>query len=70
MSLEEYDVKKNAFLKKIYLTVDEIVKIERNTIGQQENDDWKKKQRFTASNFGKICKLRPTTLRANTVKYI
>lgn len=72
MPLEEYDAKKNAFLKKIYLTVDEIVKIERNTIGQQENDDWKKfrKQRLTASNFGKVCKLRPTTSRANTVKYI
>jgi len=72
MSLEEYDVKKNAFLKKIYLTVDEIVKIERNTIGQQENDDWKKfrKQRLTPSNFGKICKLKPTTSRTNTVKYI
>jgi len=72
MSPEEYDAKKTAFLKKIYLTIDEIVKIERNTVGQQENDDWKKlrKQRLTASNFGRVCKLRPTTSRANTVKYI
>uniref|UniRef100_A0A2S2Q3G4 YqaJ viral recombinase domain-containing protein n=1 Tax=Sipha flava TaxID=143950 RepID=A0A2S2Q3G4_9HEMI len=72
MSLEEYDAKKIAFLKKIDLSVDEIIKIERNTVGQEENDDWKKfrKQRLTASNFGKVCKLRPTTSRANTIKYI
>jgi hypothetical protein len=58
--------------KKIDLSVDEIIKIERNTVGQQENDDWKKfrKQRLTASNFGKVCKLRPTTSQANTIKYI
>lgn len=72
MSPEEYNAKKTAFLKKIYLTVDEIVKIERNTIGQQGNDYWKKfrKHRLTASNFGKVCKLRPTTSRANIIKYI
>jgi len=66
MSPEEY------YSKKIDLSVDEIIKIERNTIGQQENDDWKKfrKQRLTASNFGKVCKLKPTISRANTIKYI
>ena len=36
MSPEEYDAKKIAFLKKIDLSVDEIIKIERNTVGQQE----------------------------------
>lgn len=33
MSFKEYDA------KKIYLTVDEIVKIEKNVNGQQVNDD-------------------------------
>ncbi|KAL4153150.1 hypothetical protein QTP88_000983 [Uroleucon formosanum] len=55
MSPEEYNAKKIAFLKKIYLSVDELIKIERNT---------------KTSNFGKVCKLRSTTSRANTIKYI
>jgi len=72
MPLDEYQIKKEIFLKKLMLTNEEIVSIERKTVGQQDNDMWQKlrKPRLTASNFGKVCKLRPTTSRANTVKYI
>lgn len=72
MTTEEYNTKKNNFLMKINLNEDEIIKIERKTIGQHENEEWQKlrKQRLTASNFGKVCKLRPTTSRANIVTYI
>lgn len=69
MSLED---KKTKFLKKMILTTDEIKKIERDTVGQQKNDEWKerRKDRLTASNFGRVCTLKPTTSRANTVKNI
>ncbi|XP_025413489.1 uncharacterized protein LOC112685735 [Sipha flava] len=72
MPFDEYQNKKELFLKKITLKSEEIVAIERSTIGQQDNDMWQqyRKYRLTASNFGKVCKLRPTTSRANTVKHI
>ncbi|KAL4112052.1 hypothetical protein QTP88_015900 [Uroleucon formosanum] len=72
MSLEEYQNKKKIFMEKLMLNSEEIAAIERDTIGQQDNDQWRiqRKSRLTASNFGKVCKLRPTTSRANTVKYI
>lgn len=39
---------------------------------QVKNDTWHKerKYRLTASNFGRVCKLRANTPRINTVKYI
>lgn len=72
MSLEEYQNKKKIFIEKLMLNSEEIAAIEWDTIGQQDNDQWRiqRKSRLTASNFGKVCKLRPTTTRANTVKYI
>ncbi|KAL4132845.1 hypothetical protein QTP88_009929 [Uroleucon formosanum] len=72
MPFDEYQNKKELFLKKITLKSEEIIVIERSTIGQQDNDMWQqyRKYRLTASNFGKVCKLRPTTSRANTVKHI
>ncbi|XP_025425936.1 uncharacterized protein LOC112694617 [Sipha flava] len=72
MPFDEYQNKKELFLKKITLKSEEIVAIERSTIGQQDNDMWQqyRKYRLTASNFGKVCKLQPTTSRANTVKHI
>jgi hypothetical protein len=56
MPFDEYQNKKKLFLKKITLKSEEIVAIERSTIGQQDNNN---------NN-----KLRPTTSRANTVKHI
>jgi len=54
------------------LSDEEILAIERNTVSQKDNDQWRiqRKSRLTASNFGKLCKLRLTTSRANTAKYI
>lgn len=65
----EYRNKKISLLKKLTLTSEEIQIIERKTIGQQDNKEWQKqrKLRLTASNFGKVCKLRSTS-RANTVE--
>lgn len=66
------NLKKKNFLQKLKLSAEEIVTIERDTIEQQDNDQWRihRKSRLTASNFGKVCKLRPSTSRANTIKYI
>lgn len=65
MPLDNYQNKKK-------LTATEITKIERDTVGQQDNDQWRMywKLRLKASNFEKVCKLQPTASRANTVKYI
>lgn len=59
-------------MEKLMLNSEEIAAIERDTIGQHTIDQWRiqRKSRLTASNFGKVCKLRSTTSRANTVKYI
>ncbi|KAJ8885508.1 hypothetical protein PR048_011706 [Dryococelus australis] len=45
-------------------------KIEEITRGQSSSHEWKEQgsKRITASFFGKICKLKPTTSFANTVK--
>ncbi|KAL5245838.1 hypothetical protein ACI65C_013246 [Semiaphis heraclei] len=69
---DEYLKEKNKFLNSLKLTMNEIVELERRTIGQQNNSDWQtyRKSRLTASNFGKVCKLRPSTSRANAVKSI
>jgi hypothetical protein len=62
MPFDEYQNKTELFLKKITLKFEEIVAIERSTIGQQDIDMWQqyRKYRLTASNFGKVSKLRPT----------
>jgi len=72
MPTDEYQNKKEIFLKKITLKSEEIVAVERSTVGQQDIDMWQqyRKYRLTASNIGKVCKLRPTTSRANTIKHI
>ncbi|KAL5238891.1 hypothetical protein ACI65C_006301 [Semiaphis heraclei] len=69
---DEYLKEKNKFLNSLKLTMNEIVELERRTIGQQNNSDWQtyRKSRLTASNFGKVCKLRPSTSRVNAVKSI
>ncbi|KAL5238042.1 hypothetical protein ACI65C_005452 [Semiaphis heraclei] len=53
---DEYQNKKEIFLKKITLKSEEIVAVERSTVGQQDNDMWQqyRKYRLTASNFGKV----------------
>ena len=43
--------------------------VERRTRGQSDNTDWRteRSRRLTASNFGRVAKLRATTSRHNTV---
>lgn len=72
MSKDEYLREENKFLNNLKLSIHEIEEVERKTVGQQNNTLWQKyrKSRLTASNFGKVCKLRASTSRANTVKSI
>ncbi|XP_060878263.1 uncharacterized protein LOC132950736 [Metopolophium dirhodum] len=72
MPIEEYRIKKTEFLKKLKLTNEEIKLLERSTINQSQIDEWRRqrKMRLTASNFGKVARLRSTTSRENTVKFI
>ena len=46
--------------------------IERNTTEQSDSELWLalRRERLTASNFGNVCKMRPTTSCATTVKNI
>lgn len=72
MPIEEYGIKKTEFLKKLKLTNEEIKLLERSTINQSQSNEWRRqrKMRLTASNFGKVARLRSTTSRENTVKFI
>lgn len=69
---EEVEGKKQNLLNSLQLNLTEIKSIERRTIGQSLNEIWKQERKFklTASNFGRICALRPKTPRTNTLKYI
>jgi len=71
-SQEDLEAKKNYILTNLKCNLQEIRELERNTIDQGKCDTWHKerKNRLTASNFGKVCKLRKSTPRTNTVKYI
>lgn len=66
----EYKTAMEAFLMSLQKSNKEKIEIEVQTRGQSSNLIWKQKRsvRITASNFGKICKLRPKTPCVNTVK--
>lgn len=71
MDENEYEKKKLEFMtNKIMKNKDEIKLIEKSTKLQSECELWHKERRIrlTAANFGKICKLRPSTSRAKTTK--
>ncbi|KAK9751436.1 YqaJ-like viral recombinase domain [Popillia japonica] len=70
MATDMYEKKKEEFFKA--LKTDNPETIQNLTVGQHSNDYWKRVRmnRLTASNFGRICKLRPTTSTANTVKHL
>jgi len=57
------------FLSRLRLSQDDIIQLERRTIEQSQCEEWKKERsyRLTASNFGKVCKLRKSTNRKNTI---
>ncbi|KAK4885390.1 hypothetical protein RN001_001661 [Aquatica leii] len=65
---EEYEMKATEFLNDLQ-NVDK-KKIETGTLTQSKSDVWKveRKKRLTASNFGKVCKLRKTTCTSKTAR--
>ncbi|CAI6354556.1 unnamed protein product [Macrosiphum euphorbiae] len=71
MDENDYEKLKLEFItNKIIKNSNEIKLIEESTKLQSECELWHKERRIrlTASNFGTICKLRPATSRANTIK--
>jgi len=70
--VEELEQSRTNILNNLKLSVEEIYLLERRTINQTKSDDWhrERKYRLTASNFGRVCKLRNKTPRINTIKYI
>ncbi|XP_025421259.1 uncharacterized protein LOC112691308 isoform X2 [Sipha flava] len=69
MSREDFEEKKLELLTNLKLNMVEIDELQRRTVEQANCVKWKKERskRLTASNFGKICKLRKTTSRKNSV---
>ncbi|CAG9134858.1 unnamed protein product [Plutella xylostella] len=65
------DMKSN-FLESIQKSQEQRHEIEQKTILQSSSGEWLELRRtmLTASNFGKICKMRPETSCANTVKQL
>jgi len=61
--------KKNNFMKSLSISSEAIDKLERNTIDQSNSQTWQveRRIRLTASNFGRVCKMRLTTSCKGTV---
>lgn len=72
ISQECLNTKIDDILLNLKLSDGERIALERSTIGQSKCDIWfkERKYRLTASNFGRVCKLREKTPRINTIKYI
>lgn len=70
LSTDQFERKKEDFLKSLKKTPEEIKLIELNTRGQSGNPLWQQERsiRLTASHFGDICKMRKTTSCVNKVK--
>ena len=65
----EFENHKKTFLETLGANID---KIEIETRNQNDSIKWQSERlkRLTASNFGRICKLRKNTSRANVVKLL
>lgn len=72
MSRDEFEEEKLKLLANLKLGMCEINDLQCRTIEQSNCDEWKneRRKRLTASNFGKICKLRKTTSREKSVTSI
>lgn len=72
LSQEEFIKKRDEFMNSMKKSEEQIILRESKTRGQRTSDLWRNERcirlTVTASNFGKICKLRPTTSCVNTVK--
>lgn len=67
---EEFENQRKEFLENLHKTPEELATLERATVAQRESGEWLEYRRkiLTASNFGKICNMRPTTSCQNVVK--
>ncbi|KAL4104742.1 hypothetical protein QTP88_020024 [Uroleucon formosanum] len=67
--LNELESKKSAFIQSLYLDHDKRIELEIKTREQANSQIWhtERRNRITGSNFGRICKMRPTTLCRSTV---
>ncbi|XP_077299493.1 uncharacterized protein LOC143920488 [Arctopsyche grandis] len=70
MADEVFQKKKEEFLRDLNLSQSKKNELERSTVDQSDNRLWavERRKRLTASNFGKICKLRPKTSARGVLK--
>ncbi|XP_077285484.1 uncharacterized protein LOC143910762 [Arctopsyche grandis] len=70
MADEVFQKKKEEFLRDLNLSQSKKNELERSTVDQSDNRLWavERRKRLTASNFGKICKLRPKTSAKGVLK--
>jgi len=63
LSTDKLEKKKMEFIQTITLSITAREQIELETRNQSNNQKWfnKRRNRLTASNFGKVCKMRPTS---------
>lgn len=63
LSDEEIKKKKLEFIKSLDISTTDKKKLEFDTRSQANNNKWfiERRNRLTASNFGKVCKMRPRT---------
>lgn len=63
LSDDEFQIKKLAFIQSITLSEASKVELELETRNQSKNQRWfeERRKRLSASNFGKVCKMRPYT---------
>jgi len=69
LSEEEIKIKKEEFIKSLTLSLAAKKILEYETRNQSDSQTWftERRNRLTASNFGKICKMRSNTSCKNTV---
>jgi len=71
-SSDDFEKCKEIFLKNLAVTDEQRARIERDTVGQLTNNLWKqyRRQRLTASYFGRVCKLRSVDSRPKCIETI
>lgn len=70
LSEDEFQIKKTEFIQQITLTESSKLILERETRDYKINSEkWfsERRNRLTASNFGRVCKMRPQTSCKSTV---
>jgi len=72
LPLDVYEELQRNFFDKLVDNAENREEIERKTIGQSKSELWQllRREMLTASNFGIVCRMRPTTSCAATVKTI